>query len=276
MTTSQASRVFGIPYNSLLMIVRGKYGKSLRLDVLKKSTPAANDNLNTIGNSRSTPKEKSSIKKEEFKSEYSQHLAEVRKERNRKPSHEGNGMPIFPFDQSSLNPFSNGLLQFPPGIGEPFGLLGLAGLPPADSRIKDLMQSLQSQQAALSQTERIKSTVEEAFSETKENNENNKQNGPTTERALIPFQLHEEAREKALAALLMRARDDIRENRSEEFEPKMEDEEEEEEEDSKDDSIDTADIPQMAIKPVEMLPPPAVSKPLELNIPSAASEISAQ
>ena len=52
MTTSQASRVFGIPYNSLLMYVRGKYGKSLRLDVLKKNTPAANDNLNTIGNSR--------------------------------------------------------------------------------------------------------------------------------------------------------------------------------------------------------------------------------
>ena len=128
MTTSQASRVFGIPYNSLLMYVRGKYGKSLRLDVLKKTTPAANDNLNTIGNSRSTPKEKGSIKPE--KPEYSQHLAEVRKERNRKPSHEGNGMPLFPFDQSPMNPFSNGLLQFPPGMAEPFGLLGLAGLPP--------------------------------------------------------------------------------------------------------------------------------------------------
>ena len=30
MTTSQASRVYGIPYNSLLMYVRGKYGKSLK------------------------------------------------------------------------------------------------------------------------------------------------------------------------------------------------------------------------------------------------------
>ena len=39
-------------------------------------------------------------------------------------------MPIFPFDQLPMNPFSNGLLQFPPGAGEPFGLLGLAGLPP--------------------------------------------------------------------------------------------------------------------------------------------------
>ena len=38
MTTSQASRVFGIPYNSLLMYVRGKYGKSLKLDTLRKDT----------------------------------------------------------------------------------------------------------------------------------------------------------------------------------------------------------------------------------------------
>jgi hypothetical protein len=36
MTTSQASRIFGIPYNSLLMYVRGKYGKSLKLEQLRK------------------------------------------------------------------------------------------------------------------------------------------------------------------------------------------------------------------------------------------------
>lgn len=36
MTTSQASRVFGIPYNSLLMYVRGKYGKSLKLEKLRR------------------------------------------------------------------------------------------------------------------------------------------------------------------------------------------------------------------------------------------------
>ncbi|KAL1465238.1 hypothetical protein WDU94_004823 [Cyamophila willieti] len=36
MTTSQASRIFGIPYNSLLMYVRGKYGKSLKLEQLKR------------------------------------------------------------------------------------------------------------------------------------------------------------------------------------------------------------------------------------------------
>ena len=36
MTTSQASRMFGIPYNSLLMYVRGKYGKSLKLEQLRR------------------------------------------------------------------------------------------------------------------------------------------------------------------------------------------------------------------------------------------------
>jgi hypothetical protein len=36
MKTAQASRVFGIPYNSLLMYVRGKYGKSLKLDLIRK------------------------------------------------------------------------------------------------------------------------------------------------------------------------------------------------------------------------------------------------
>ena len=36
MTTSQASRIFHIPYNSLLMYVRGKYGKSLKLEQLRK------------------------------------------------------------------------------------------------------------------------------------------------------------------------------------------------------------------------------------------------
>jgi len=37
----QASRIFGIPYNSLLMYVRGKYGKSLKLDLLKKGLDLA-------------------------------------------------------------------------------------------------------------------------------------------------------------------------------------------------------------------------------------------
>ena len=269
MTTSQASRVYGIPYNSLLMYVRGKYGKSLRLDVLKKNTPAANDDLNVIGNSRSTPKEKAAgVKKEDGFSH---------KDRARKPSQESGALTgLFPGfgDGHSFNPFSNGLLFPPPG--EPFGLLGLAGLPPADPRIKDLMQTLQAQHSALSQTERIK---DEQFSDTKENNENGSKTGF---QAAIPY-MQDEAREKALAALLRRcgaAPEADRSETSASTQPNSEDGDKEtmmneskEEESGADTSME---IPQIAIKPVEVLPTPITSKPLELNIPSAASEISAQ
>lgn len=297
MTTSQASRVFGIPYNSLLMYVRGKYGKSLRLDVLKMKSTSANDNLNTIGNSRSTPKEKGSIpgiKREEFN--------QITKDIKMKSSHDGMHPPLFSFDNPHINPFSNGLLHFPP-LGEPFGLLGLAGMPPADPRIKDLMQSLQSQQAALNQTDRIREVKEEVYADnTKENNENNKQLDIMEKMNLnsIPMQLHEEAREKALAALLMRATgqmDDNENNEENENEPKNPSDESREEDFE---SMDTGDIPQMTIKPVDALPivtpivtsiasplmmPPIVTsiasplmmppKPLELNIPNNA-EIPAQ
>jgi hypothetical protein len=144
MTTSQASRVFGIPYNSLLMYVRGKYGKSLRLDVLKKNTPAANDNLNTIGNSRSTPKEKGlkreaggggldggGLKREDWLKE----RGGGRKSSQHHHHHEGGGgpmsSPLFNFDPAGLvgGPFGGGMLHFPP-LGEPLGLLGL-GMPAA-------------------------------------------------------------------------------------------------------------------------------------------------
>ncbi|XP_050511525.1 protein jim lovell-like [Diabrotica virgifera virgifera] len=57
MTTSQASRIFGIPYNSLLMYVRGKYGKSLKLEQLRKDCiggpNAAMDILN-LGSNNNT------------------------------------------------------------------------------------------------------------------------------------------------------------------------------------------------------------------------------
>ncbi|XP_020283713.1 protein jim lovell [Pseudomyrmex gracilis] len=43
LTTSQASRMFGIPYNSLLMYVRGKYGKSLKLEQLRRDCIGANN-----------------------------------------------------------------------------------------------------------------------------------------------------------------------------------------------------------------------------------------
>jgi hypothetical protein len=149
MTTSQASRVFGIPYNSLLMYVRGKYGKSLRLDVLKKNTPAANDNLNTIGNSRSTPKEKglkresgeSGLKREDWLKERGGGSGggSGRKSSHQQQQHhhDGPGGPmsaLFNFDPAALGggPFGGGMLHFPP-MGEPLGLLGL-GMPAAGRR----------------------------------------------------------------------------------------------------------------------------------------------
>ncbi|XP_031780066.1 protein jim lovell [Nasonia vitripennis] len=49
MTTSQASRVYGIPYNSLLMYVRGKYGKSLKLEQLRRDCTAG-EVLNSLNN----------------------------------------------------------------------------------------------------------------------------------------------------------------------------------------------------------------------------------
>lgn len=49
MTTSQASRVYGIPYNSLLMYVRGKYGKSLKLEQLRNECTGAPPSLEMLG-----------------------------------------------------------------------------------------------------------------------------------------------------------------------------------------------------------------------------------
>lgn len=52
MTTSQASRIFGIPYNSLLMYVRGKYGKSLKLEQLRRDCTGATTGevMNSLNN----------------------------------------------------------------------------------------------------------------------------------------------------------------------------------------------------------------------------------
>ncbi len=173
MTTSQASRVFAIPYNSLLMYVRGKYGKSLRLDALKKNTPAANDNLNTIGNSRSTPKEKN-IKREEAKDKMIRKASKDGMAKiavSRAGGISGNNgssippplpfPPMFPFEPPGLNPFGpQGLLPFSPlGGGEP--PIGLFGLPNAEFRIKDLMQSMQTlhNQNMLAEGEKLKANL---------------------------------------------------------------------------------------------------------------------
>jgi hypothetical protein len=129
------------------MYVRGKYGKSLRLDVLKKNTPAANDNLNTIGNSRSTPKEKglkresggeSGLKREDWlKERGGGGSGRKSSHQQQQHHHDGPGGPmsaLFNFDPAALGggPFGGGMLHFPP-MGEPLGLLGL-GMPAAGRR----------------------------------------------------------------------------------------------------------------------------------------------
>ncbi|XP_058804020.1 protein jim lovell [Phymastichus coffea] len=53
MTTSQASRVYGIPYNSLLMYVRGKYGKSLKLEQLRRD--CTGEGMNSLNNNVKPP-----------------------------------------------------------------------------------------------------------------------------------------------------------------------------------------------------------------------------
>ena len=157
MTTSQASRVYGIPYNSLLMYVRGKYGKSLKLDKLKETTPAAKDNLNTIGNSRSTPKEKmaGTPGTPTNGTPMTPLTADINKEKSKHVSGSSSGSnksagntPKTPLlDNFEANPFMAAMT----------GIAGLAPLAGSEnSRVKDVMQQLQTRQAMLDHSERLK------------------------------------------------------------------------------------------------------------------------
>lgn len=164
MTTSQASRVYGIPYNSLLMYVRGKYGKSLKLDKLKETTPAAKDNLNTIGNSRSTPKEKLAGNGGSLLSTND----------NNKPVKSKHGSGSSSGSAKSVNSSQKILDGFE---NNPF-MAAITGLSPlggtADSsRMKDVMQQIQTRQALLDQSERLK--------------EFEKHMGPEQAKLLMPF-----------------------------------------------------------------------------------------
>ena len=168
MTTSQASRMYGIPYNSLLMYVRGKYGKSLKLDKLKKTTPAAHDSLNTIGNSRSTPKEKLMTKKISSTITSGQE-AEPQPDKgddlSKLKSHEG----------SDLSSYSASLDMYSFAPGSPlFSGLGrshssgdgtlMAGVN-SPGRIKELIHDMQQHQAFLSNAEQLRNMEKTMSSE---------------------------------------------------------------------------------------------------------------
>ena len=161
------------------------------------------------------------------------------------------------------------------------------------------MQSLQSQQAALAQSERVKeelfpaSLKENLFLHTKENQEN------------LPGEQPPASHHFGLASLLMRAKDlqqkqeeegaraaaeeeeellgeeeeeeEEEEEDGEEHPPKKareEEEDEEEEEEAEDMEAEEANIPQIAIKPLEVVH--SANKPLELSMPPPTNEISAQ
>ena len=147
MTTSQASRVYGIPYNSLLMYVRGKYGKSLKLDKLKETTPAAKDNLNTIGNSRSTPKEKMATTNENQNKQLKTKHGSGSSSGSNKSANSGPKTPIL--ENFENNPFMAAMS----GIT---GLGPLTGTTADSSRVKEVMQQMQTRQALLDHSERLK------------------------------------------------------------------------------------------------------------------------
>lgn len=139
MTTSQASRIFGIPYNSLLMYVRGKYGKSLKLEQLRKDcisgppiellqmgpTAQANENKK---------KEKASHDGDEGQSNRENNPHGQSSGSRRSASSE----PDMMISQSSLfNPFPGGFYPDFPGAAAAFpGLqLSMLNLLPPDARM---------------------------------------------------------------------------------------------------------------------------------------------
>ncbi|XP_073961553.1 protein jim lovell-like isoform X3 [Choristoneura fumiferana] len=123
MTTSQASRIFGIPYNSLLMYVRGKYGKSLKLEQLRKDCiggPLDGLGMHSGNNNNNHPP---------GKHDKDEHAAQ------RPASSEPDiaSSPMF-------NPFTQGFYpEFPPGFPMPLNMLHL--LPPGD-KARELYQAM--------------------------------------------------------------------------------------------------------------------------------------
>ncbi|XP_041982085.1 protein jim lovell [Aricia agestis] len=123
MTTSQASRIFGIPYNSLLMYVRGKYGKSLKLEQLRKDCiggPLEVLNLNSGNNNNNHPN----------KHDKDEHQNSSQRPSSSEPDITSNPM---------FNPFQQGFYpEFPPGFPMPLNMLHLL---PHD-KTRELYQSM--------------------------------------------------------------------------------------------------------------------------------------
>lgn len=134
MTTSQASRLFGIPYNSLLMYVRGKYGKSLNLEQLRKGCISGPPiELLTMGLAHASSGKGSKHKNKEHKEMEDIHVGPdpgrasgsggLKRSASSEPDLLSNPAAMF-------NPFPPGFYsEFPPGFpGLPLSMLNL--LPP--------------------------------------------------------------------------------------------------------------------------------------------------
>lgn len=130
MTTSQASRIFGIPYNSLLMYVRGKYGKSLKLEQLRKDCISGPPielltmGLNSNNNNSSNNNNKNRLNDHHHHSHHHHHqrTKDINKELEGQIPRSSSSEPDL---LSSPNPLFN---PFPPGFYPDFPG-GFPGLP---------------------------------------------------------------------------------------------------------------------------------------------------
>lgn len=140
MTTSQASRIFGIPYNSLLMYVRGKYGKSLKLEQLRKDCISGPPiELLQMGPTAQANENK---KKEKSGQEQGEEGQSNRENNHHGPSsgsrRSASSEPDMMISQSPLfNPFPGGFYPDFPGAAAAFpGLqLSMLNLLPPDARM---------------------------------------------------------------------------------------------------------------------------------------------
>lgn len=139
MTTSQASRIFGIPYNSLLMYVRGKYGKSLKLEQLKKdclgSPGGPLDLLGLGGNAGNN----------------NNHPSKPSNEEMNHPPRQDHDIPLPP----GFNPYS--AANFYPDFGTPFPVpVSMIHLLPQSEKNRELFNQSEKARELFSQTEKVR------------------------------------------------------------------------------------------------------------------------
>jgi hypothetical protein len=138
MTTSQASRIFGIPYNSLLMYVRGKYGKSLKLEQLRKDCISGPPiELLQMGPTAQANENKKKEKSAQEADEGQQCRDNIQHSMPSSLKRSVSSDPDMMMSQSPLfNPFQGGFYpDFPGAAGFPGLQLSMLNLLPPDARL---------------------------------------------------------------------------------------------------------------------------------------------